>query len=512
MAPPTGTDLPPIAAAGRSLGARAVSGLRWGGASAAVGALLQLAFTAVMARLLAPADFGLMAICLVALRLFSYFSQLGLGAALVQRERLGPEEVRLALGLTWVVCTAGMLGALAAAPALAWFFRTPGVVPLLGALAPSLLVTGLGAVPVALLRRDLRFRELAWIDTGSYALGYGLVGVVAASAGAGVWSLVITTHAQALLSLAGGWLLVRHPLRPTLRGDRRGLLGYGGRHSLVAFLEFLSANLDSAVIGRLLGESSLGLYNRALLLTSQPVERAAGVVARVLFPLLSAAQADRRKVGGAFLLGVTLVGVFGGALALGVSAAAGDVVRAVLGPRWGEAAPVVEVLALAVPLAFMSQMAGVTCDALALLDLKLRIQGLGLLVLGALMVALSGGGARGVAWALVAGEALRLTAYLAVLGPELRCAREDVARVLAAVAASGALAWGACAGASALAARWGLGPLGALGLDALAGAAALGAAALLALRLVEGTAPAALADASVPGWRRLRLRLAGARA
>ena len=109
----------------RSLGARAVSGLKWGGLSAVAGALLQLGFTAAMARLLLPADFGLMAMCMVALRLFSYFSQLGLGAALVQREQLTPGDVRLALGLTWVVCTAGALGVAASAPALGWFFRSP---------------------------------------------------------------------------------------------------------------------------------------------------------------------------------------------------------------------------------------------------------------------------------------------------------------------------------------------------------------------------------------------------
>ncbi|MCX5731227.1 MAG: oligosaccharide flippase family protein [Deltaproteobacteria bacterium] len=100
---------------------------------------------------------------------------LGLGAALVQRERLTPGDVRLALGLTWVVCTAGALCVVASAPALAWFFRSPEVVPLLRAMAPNLLLVGLGAVPVALLRRELRFREQAAVETGSYALGYGVV-------------------------------------------------------------------------------------------------------------------------------------------------------------------------------------------------------------------------------------------------------------------------------------------------------------------------------------------------
>ncbi len=496
------------------LGARALSGFKWGGLSAAANVLFQVGFTAAMARLLRPSDFGLMAMCAVALRLFTYFSQLGMAAALVQRERLDEQDIRLALGLTWLVCAAGVVGVVASAPVLGWFFRNDEVVTLVRVLAPSLLLTGLGGVPVALLRRELRFREQALVETSSYVLGYGAVGVVTAWSGAGIWSLVAATYAQAALSFVGAYALVRHPLRPSLRGDRVALLGYGARHSLISFLEFLSGSIDSALIGRLLGEATLGLYNRALTLTNQPVERAASIVARVLFPLLSAVQADRRKVGGVFLLGVSLIGLFGGALSLGVSAAAADVVLVLLGPRWGESVPVVRVLALSVPLIFMSQIGGVVCDALALLRFKLLLQSAALALLAALMLALYPSGVRGIAWAIVIGESLRFAAYLTFLSVELGCARGDVGRVLAGVGVTSLLAYGACSGAAALAIRWLLGPFAALGLECLGGMLALSIGAWLFLQLIEGTEPGRRADASLPGWRRLRarLRVPGARA
>jgi O-antigen/teichoic acid export membrane protein len=490
-----------------ALGARAISGFKWGGLSAAANVVFQLGFTAAMARLLRPADFGLMAMCAVALRLFSYFSQLGLAAALVQREKLQDEDVRLALGLTWVVCSVAVLGVVALAPALGWFFRDPGVVPLVRALSANLLLAGLGGVSTALLRRALRFREQAIVETTSYVLGFGLVGVTAASLGAGVWSLVAATYAQGFISLCGAWALARHPLRPSLRGDRLGLLRYGARHSLISFLEFLQGTLDSALIGRLLGEAALGLYNRALTLTYQPVERAAVIVARVLFPLLSAVQGDHRKVGGVFLLGVSLIGVFGGALSLAVSAAAADVVRVLLGPSWSGAVAAVQVLALAVPLVFMSQVGGVVCDALALLRFKLLLQSASLALLVALMLVLYPAGVRGIAWAVVAGETVRFSAYLGFLAGELGCSPRDVARVLGAVATTAALAYGAAWGAAALAALWLLGPFGALALEMAGGALALALGALAALRLLDGTEPARFADASVPGWRDLRARL-----
>lgn len=491
----------------RALGARALSGFKWGGASAIVNVVFQVGFAAAMSRLLQPADFGLMAMCTVALRLFSYFSQLGLGAALVQRERLEPQDIRCALGLTWLVCTAAVIGVVLSAPALAWFFRKDDVVLLVRVLSPNLLIAGLGAVPMALLRRALRYRDQALVETTSYVIGYGVVGVAAAWSGAGVWSLVATAFAQSTLALIGAYALTRHPLRPSLRGDRAALLGYGARHSLISFFEFLSGTIDGAVIGRLLGESALGLYNRALLLTYQPVDRASGVVARVLFPLLSAVQTDRRKVGGAFLLGVLLIGVFGGAVSLGVSAAAADVVRVVLGPKWSAAVAVVEVLALAVPFMFMSQIAGVVCDALALLHFKLRMQGGALALIAALMLALYPLGVRGIALAIVIGETLRFAVYLAFLSRKLGCARADVGRVLAAVGTTSLVSYGACYAAAATATRWQLGPFASLGLECVAGLVALALGARIALQLIDGTEPARLADASLPGWQRLRTRL-----
>jgi O-antigen/teichoic acid export membrane protein len=292
------------------------------------------------------------------------------------------------------------------------------------------------------------------------------------------------------------------------------LLGYGARHSVISFLEFLSGNVDSALIGRLLGEATLGLYNRALTLTNQPVERAATIVARVLFPLLSAVQNERRKVGGVFLLGVALIGVFGGAVSLGVSAAAADVVRVLLGPGWGESVPAVRVLALSVPLIFMSQMGGVVCDALALLRFKLILQSTSLATLVALMLALYPSGVRGIAWAIVLGESLRFAAYLTFLSRELGCSAGDVWRVLAGVAATSLLAYGVCSGAAGLAAGFLLGPFAALALEMIGGALALALGAWISLQLIDGTEPARLADSSVPGWRslRARLRLSGARA
>ncbi len=487
----------------RSTATRTLQGIQWTALGSGANLLLQLGFVAVMARLLEPALFGLMALCTLVLRLFAYLAQLGIGAALVQRARVEPQDIRLAHGLTWLVGVPVVAVVLLLAPALAALWHNHELVALVRVASLGLLLTGLAAIPVALLRRALRFRAVALVDTAAYLLGYGGVGIGLAWAGAGVWSLVAASLAQSLLTLAVACALARPPWRPSLQGDRRGLLGYGARHSLVTFVEFLHGNLDTALIGRLLGETSLGLYNRAALLSNQPMERAAGVVSRVLFPVMSGLQADRAQVGALFLLGVAGIGVLGAAVSLGLSAAAGDVVAVMLGARWADAAPVVEVLALAVPCIFVSHIAGVTCDAMAWLDFKLRMQAASLALLALLIAAGLRHGMLGVAWALVATEVLRLVAYLGLLGRRLGCAKADLARVALAIGLAGAIGYAGIRVAARLVQPWQPGLPLAFATDLVAGLLALVLAAGLARWLLDGTAPGRLAARQLPAWRRL---------
>ncbi len=491
------------------VGFRAISGFKWAGLSMAANLMFQLGLTAAMARMLAPATFGLMAMAMVVLRFFSYFSQMGMGAALVQKEKLDPQDIRCALGLTWLVCLAVILLIVATAPLVGWFFHNDQVVPLVRVLSLNLLLLGLGAVPMALLRRALRFREVALVETISYVSGYGLVGVGAALAGAGIWSLVAATFGQSLIVLIGAYAFTRHPLRPSLRGDRARLLDYGTRHSLISFLEFLSANLDSAIIGRFLGEGALGLYNRALLLTNLPIERMAGIISRVLFPILSGVQQDRRKVGNVYLLGISLIGLVGGAVSAGISAAASDIVRILLGPRWGDSVPVVEILALSVPFMFMSNIAGVVCDASALLRFKLKVQSLGLGVIAGLMLLLYPLGVTGIAWAIVVGEGLRFAVYVLFLSRHLRCEPADVAKALGSVLAVSAAAYAGIHTTIGITAEHAVPILAALAIEIAVGLIVLLAGAYLWTRLMAGSGPETLARNHIPGWRRLSAALAG---
>ncbi len=482
---------------------QALAGVRWGALGLLFNTGVQLGLMACMARLLAPADFGLMALALAALNLLAYAGQSGLAPALVQRPELDTPTQRLAwtLALLLSLACAGLTVLLA--PFVARWAGQPPLAQVLQVLALQLPLSAMAVVATALLRRALRFKALAAMDALSYVVGYGLVGLAAAWAGWGVWALVAAQLGQVSMQAALALALARPDCRLSLQGDWRGLLGYGGRHALIGLVELVGGNADTAVIGRALGEASLGFYSRARLLAQLPTEKLAGIIGRVLFPLLASAQADRVRVGEALALGALLIGALGAALSLGVSAAAEPLVQLLLGPQWQAAVPVLEGLALAVPWIFMSNVAGVTCDALGWLGPKLRLQSGVTLLLCLGLALLAGHGLRWlVAW-LVTVEMLRWAAYLAWLRGPLQIRGGDLLRIHAAVLASGGLVTLAVSGALTLC------PPGVAWLQVLVAIVAGGLGLVLATGLTlwscRGTAALQLAQRHWPGLRRWSL-------
>ncbi len=467
-----------------------LTGLGWSAAATVLNAACQLVFLAVLARLLDPGAFGLMAMAAIALRFASFFAQLGLVQALIQRPQLDAQDTSAAALLALAVGAALYAAMLLAAPLFAAGFRAPELVALIDVLGLSLLLGALGGLPLALLRRQARFRRVNLIEVASYVLGYGAVGIACASRGLGVWSLVAATLAQQALLAALGLAAVRYPLTwPVPRAAFARLWHYGARQSLIGFLEFLTANVESLFIGRTMGQGALGLFNRAIVLTSLPVEQGVTAVNKVLFPALAGMQGDRARLADGFQMLLLAVGLLGTGLACGMAAAASDVVALLLGPRWSDAAPIVAVAALAVPPMFMFVACGVTLDSLAALDPKLRLQAAVLVLKVALVVALARWGLVGVAWAVVIAETARMLLGIRLLARLLPVRAAALWGLLALLAAIGAAVWASVAATASIAATAALPlPLRVL-LEALAGSTMLAAALLLLLRRFPAYGP-----------------------
>jgi len=461
-----------------------LSGLGWSTFATAIAAACQIAFMAVLARMLEPAAFGLMAMAAMALRFAGYFSQLGFAQALVQRSRLEAQDTTAALLMALGLGTAMYLAMVLAAPVFARLLRATELAPLIDVLGASLLLGPLAGLPLALLRRQARFKRVNAIEVCAYVSGYGAVGIGCAAHGMGVWSLVAAALSQQALLLVLGFMALRYPLCwPVQRSAYARLWHFGSRYSLVSFLEFLGGNIETLLVGRAFGKGELGLLNRASTLTNLPVELGVSAVNKVLFPALAGMQHDRPRMADGFQMLLLSVGIFSSTLACGISAAAPDVVALLLGSRWAAIVPLVAILALAVPPTFMFVACGVTLDSLAALGPKLRLQSLMLGVKMALLIALMRWNLEGVACAVLLTEVLRLALGLRLVGRLLEIPLAHLRQMLLLVAAAGGAVWCAVAAMQAASHAAGLPLIARVPLESIAGSLAIaGALLLLAIR------------------------------
>lgn len=387
------------------LGARTLSAAKWTYLATFVTVALQVVVTAVLARLVAPHAFGLVAMGLLVLRFGQYFAGMGVTQAIVQRKDLTPQHV--AAGFWASAAVGGAFWALVAvaAPLLAAAFGAPDLTPILRWLGGVFFVTGLGTTASGLLRRAMRFRALAVADVVSYAVGYAALGVTLAAMGAGVWSLVAAGIGQAALASLSYNILAHPVARPVLRwAPYRELLGFGTTVSVVSFLEFLCGNLDTIVVGRLAGASRLGVYSRGLNLTSVPMYYLSTSLSKALLPSFSRIQEDRQRIGRVFGKVLLLAAAAAIPCAAGISGAARELVAVLLGSQWTAAIPVVRIAALAACAAMLSHFGGVTLEATAHLRDKMIMRGSQLAFFTVALVVLSRYGLVGFATAFALSE------------------------------------------------------------------------------------------------------------
>ena len=320
---------------------KTLTGMFWLLSGSGVQALLRIVVIVIMARLLAPADFGLVAGALVLIDFVEVFSDMGLGLVIVQRAELTDEHVRTGFTLSALLGLLFAAGIWLAAPTIAGVFRMEGMTTVLRAMAVVFPVDSLSLVASALLQRELKFRTLAGISVAGYVFGYGVVGVTLALLGFGVWALVGAYLAQTLIVSLTLLVVQPHAKRPLLdRVALREMTYMGAGFSVAQVCNYVALKGDNAIVGRWLGAGALGLYTRAYGLMSMSVTIFGSAFDRVLFASLSKIQRERERLALAFRRGTALIAL----LILPTSAAAfvlaPELIHVLLGPKWaGVVAP-----------------------------------------------------------------------------------------------------------------------------------------------------------------------------
>lgn len=401
-----------------SLTGRTLSGLGWSYLAAALNAVVQIAYIPVMSRLLDPRDFGLMAIANLTVNFGFYLARMGVAQALIQRPTITPSEIRASATAGWLTGGGCALLLWFTAPQIAGVFNEPDAIPLLRVMAFSLLFSGLAMTGQALLRREMRFRELSFIQIG-YAVSGAIVGLIAAFTGAGVWSLVYAALTGTIMQFVLQYARAPHSLRPLFRfREYKDLYSFGARVSLIRLGEFAGKNLDTLAVGRVASTASLGIYNRAFHLVNLPLSQyLSGALTSVLFPGFSRVQADPERIRRVYLSVIRLGAVVLFPICAGMAVASREIVLVALGGQWVEAIVLVPLFAAAAALNIMSELSRLLAEARSKLNSLVVLQVGYLFVLGVLLAlaAVGGGEPWMFATALATGEVVRQFAFMLLM-------------------------------------------------------------------------------------------------
>lgn len=327
------------------LRSKALRGIAWKAGSRVFAQLSRIAVAVVLARLLTPHDYGLAAMVLAFSSLILIFSDLALGAALVQRKVLSEEDRSTVF---WLGLGAGVVFTLVGVGAswpVAAFYGEPAVQPLFAALSLGFLVTALGTTQTALLTREMSFRSLELRIMAGTAVG-GVVGIAVALEGGGAWALIAQQLAYATVATVLLWRF--STWRPRLVFSKASLRSFGGFSANVLgtrVLFYLNRNADNILIGRFVGTTALGAYALAYNVMLIPFSRLAEPIQEVLFPVFARLQDDARRVADAWIRVNRVIAAISMPALLGLVAVAPDFVAVVLGERWEAAGPVIQILA-----------------------------------------------------------------------------------------------------------------------------------------------------------------------
>lgn len=308
---------------------------------------LQMGSTMVLARLLTPADFGLIAMVTAVTGFVAMFKDAGLSMATVQRAEITHEQVSTLFWINVALSVLVMLVIAALAPAIAMFYSEPRLTGITLALAATFIFGGLTVQHQALLRRQMRFRALATVEVLSMAAGVATA-VAMAFGGFGHWSLVGLVAGQTVANSVLVWVACGWRPGPPRRGSGvRPMLGFGGNLTGFNIVNYFRRNADNLLLGAFAGASALGLYSKAYSLLMLPLRQLNAPLTAVAVPLLSRLvstpeqyrRAYRRALGSLALVAVPIP-----LLLLITSDLTIDVL---LGSSWAAATPIFRALAVA---------------------------------------------------------------------------------------------------------------------------------------------------------------------
>lgn len=338
----------------------------WSAVEKYSGIFVGLIVSMILARLLSPEEFGIIAVAMVIIAFLQMFCTLGIGPAIIQRDDLSQSDLNSIFTFTIIVGFFLALLLFSCSWSIASYYKIQQLVPVCQMLSVNLFFSAANMVPNALMNKNKRFNVLAK-RTFILQLSSGLLSIFAALGGLGIYALLISP----IISSIGIYVwnrfyynvrLNRHfSMEPIKR-----IFSYSSYQFLFEFVNYFSRNLDKLLIGRFLGVGPLGIYEKSYRLMQLPMQNVTSVLNTVLQPVLKDIKNDRKEISKKYLKIVKVVASISFPLGVILSLMSKEIIRLFYGSNWDSAIPVFSILALSLPFQMIQSTSGsmfMVCDA-----------------------------------------------------------------------------------------------------------------------------------------------------
>lgn len=308
--------------------------------------LIQVISTAILARLLCPEDFGLIAMATFGIEFFINIRDLGLASAAVQRKELSIDQLNSLFWLNAAIALIFTLALICFAPLLAWFYKEPRLTSIVFFIAFTLLFDGLSMQHRAILQRKMDFKALFVVEVFSRLLGRA-VALCMAFYGFGYWSLAAIPVCISFFRTIKLWGLTKWiPKIPKRVKGIKELISFGLNVTGAQIVDFISEQLDTLLIGRQCGAYSLGIYSRAYNIMLIPHRLINWPVSSVMLPAFSAVQEDGYKYKDFFRKSIEITSMLTQPIIAFFAVCATEVVFTLLGKQWKDSILVLRILCI----------------------------------------------------------------------------------------------------------------------------------------------------------------------
>jgi PST family polysaccharide transporter len=322
------------------------------------GILISLGVTAILARILSPDDFGVIAIAMVIISFFSILSNIGISTAIIQKKELTPNDLSQIFSLTiYIALVSAILFFFASIP-VASFYQKPVLANICKLLSIHLFFSIVNLVPNGLLLRDKNFKFIAW-RTLIVQLAGGCLAVLAVFQGMGVYSLLVAPIFSSIAIFIINYVKYYMPFSWNIRLDPiKKIFSYSAFQFLFNLINYFSRNLDSLLIGKYLGMDLLGYYEKSYRLMLLPLSNITHVFSSVIHPIFSDYQYNTARITGMYLKIVKLLAYIGFPLSVFLIFDAKELILLLFGDQWEKSIFVFQLLAVSVGFQMVVSSAG----------------------------------------------------------------------------------------------------------------------------------------------------------